>query len=295
MNLFSVKFFLAFVLIFCAVASNAQVTFIHVDILGSPIAESNSSGVITKRLRYEPFGNPLSAPVVDEPGYAGHVYDMDLKLNYMLARYYDPKIGRFYSVDSVGHTLDNPIMSFNRYLYVNNNPYKYTDPTGNYLEAALEAVSIAVGVVSFKMNMEAGNYLSAAADALGVVADTALAAVPIAPGVAGLAIQGARKGGADVAATSGRGRNHLTPDSKAEGDHSTFRRDEDGNVSHYAEWTPNDKNPTGFDQVKRVDTQHSNPHDHTNKVTNEDVPTPHVHDKSVPGGIRPATPDELPR
>ena len=48
----------------------------------------------------------------------------------MQARYYDPVIGRFYSNDPVGWTPENPVMSFNRYLYVNNNPYKYTDPTG---------------------------------------------------------------------------------------------------------------------------------------------------------------------
>ena len=50
----------------------------------------------------------------------------------MQARYYDPIIGRFYSNDPVGFTPSNP-MSFNRYLYVNNNPYKYTDPNGEFL------------------------------------------------------------------------------------------------------------------------------------------------------------------
>jgi len=53
---------------------------------------------------------------------------------YMQARYYDPVIGRFYSndpVDAMGHVArGNPIHGFNRYTYANNNPYKYTDPTG---------------------------------------------------------------------------------------------------------------------------------------------------------------------
>ncbi len=48
----------------------------------------------------------------------------------MQARYYDPLIGRFYSNDPVGFT-GNP-HSFNRYAYVNNNPYKYTDPNGEF-------------------------------------------------------------------------------------------------------------------------------------------------------------------
>jgi uncharacterized protein RhaS with RHS repeats len=46
----------------------------------------------------------------------------------MQARYYDPVIGRFYSNDPVGFTGD--VTSFNRYSYVGNNPYKYTDPDG---------------------------------------------------------------------------------------------------------------------------------------------------------------------
>ncbi|WP_308365247.1 MULTISPECIES: RHS repeat-associated core domain-containing protein [unclassified Microbulbifer] len=81
------------------------------------------------RQHYKPFGETIEAPK-DEVGYTGHKYDKDLGLNYMQARYYDPAIGRFYSNDPVGYTLSNPVMSFNRYLYVNNNPYKYTDPTG---------------------------------------------------------------------------------------------------------------------------------------------------------------------
>ena len=46
----------------------------------------------------------------------------------MQARYYDPVIGRFYSNDPVGFTGE--VDTFNRYSYVANNPYKYTDPDG---------------------------------------------------------------------------------------------------------------------------------------------------------------------
>ena len=52
----------------------------------------------------------------------------------MQARYYDPVIGRFYSnnpVDALSHlNTPNSIHGFNRYAYANNNPYKFTDPTG---------------------------------------------------------------------------------------------------------------------------------------------------------------------
>jgi hypothetical protein len=60
----------------------------------------------------------------------------------MQARYYDPVIGRFYSNDPVGFTGD--VHSFGRYTYVNNNPYKYTDPNG---ESPLHILAAVVGAV----------------------------------------------------------------------------------------------------------------------------------------------------
>lgn len=45
----------------------------------------------------------------------------------MQQRYYDSVIGRFYSNNPIGCT---GVSTFNRYSYVGNNPYKYTDPTG---------------------------------------------------------------------------------------------------------------------------------------------------------------------
>jgi hypothetical protein len=84
-----------------------------------------------------------------------------------------------------------------------------------------------------------------------------------------------------------RGKNHIQPDSSATGPHTVFQRDVDGAVKKYVEYTPNSQNPNGFDQVKRVDTQYSNPHSHGG------IPVPHVH---LPEGkIRPARPNELPK
>jgi RHS repeat-associated protein len=82
-------------------------------------------------MHYKPFGDSIETPV-DPVGYTGHKFDTDLGLSYMQARYYDPVIGRFLSNDPVGYTAKNPVMSFNRYSYVSNNPYKYTDPNGQF-------------------------------------------------------------------------------------------------------------------------------------------------------------------
>ena len=73
-----------------------------------------------------------------------------------------------------------------------------------------------------------------------------------------------------------------------------FRRDgTTGRVSHYETKIPqtNPRNPTPWQVEKRFDGQ--GPSDF-NKATQQHVPTPHVHDPATPGGVRPASADELP-
>ena len=85
----------------------------------------------------------------------------------MQARYYDPVIGRFYSNDPIGWASENPVMSFNRYLYVNNNPYKYTDPNGEFLNvvigAAVGALAEAASQAMSGNGFNAGKILTSAA------------------------------------------------------------------------------------------------------------------------------------
>jgi len=54
----------------------------------------------------------------------------------------------------------------------------------------------------------------------------------------------------------------------------------------------NPLNPSGFDKVQRYDGIGKG---HINKVTKQNVPTPHVNGKSIPGGVRPANPNEIPK
>ena len=48
----------------------------------------------------------------------------------MGARDYDPRLGRWLSADTIVPSFANP-QSLNRYAYVQNNPLRYTDPTGH--------------------------------------------------------------------------------------------------------------------------------------------------------------------
>jgi len=55
---------------------------------------------------------------------------MTNSLHYYQARYYDATLNRFIQPDSIIPNLYNP-QSLNRYSYVQNNPVRYTDPTGH--------------------------------------------------------------------------------------------------------------------------------------------------------------------
>jgi hypothetical protein len=64
----------------------------------------------------------------------------------MQQRYMEPNNARFLQndpIDSLGHIeRGNPVHGFNRKTYANNNPYKYTDPDGEW---AMQAIGAIVG------------------------------------------------------------------------------------------------------------------------------------------------------
>jgi len=104
------------------------VSYYHADALGSPVATTDAARNVLERTYYAPYGEALNR-TVDGPGYTGHVMDAATGLVYAQQRYYDPLVGKFLSVDPVAADPGNG-SNFNRYWYANDNPYRFTDPTG---------------------------------------------------------------------------------------------------------------------------------------------------------------------
>ncbi|MGC4000307.1 MAG: RHS repeat-associated core domain-containing protein [Anaeromyxobacter sp.] len=74
--------------------------------------------------------------------YNGRIYDSGTGFHDNGARMYWPEIARFVSSDSYQGSTASPA-SMNRYSYVVNNPYRYTDPTGHKfveIDASVEPV-----------------------------------------------------------------------------------------------------------------------------------------------------------
>ncbi|MFC1748566.1 RHS repeat-associated core domain-containing protein [Pseudomonadota bacterium] len=126
-------------------ATDTSVLYVHSDLLGSTDTMTDSAGALVSSsdTSFDPFGYPLewdstnsvwNKGVLDvtdtNRGYTGHETDSELGLINMNARLYDPMIGRFVSADPIIPDVYSS-QSLNRYSYVYNNPFGYTDPSGN--------------------------------------------------------------------------------------------------------------------------------------------------------------------
>jgi len=119
--------------------TNNVLTMVHTDHQGSPRATTNGAGAINGWATYAPFGEEWSVNLPDNTkGFTGHLKDNATGLNYMQARYYDPVIGRFLSIDPVTFLDTGDTRYFNRYAYVGNDPINNIDPDGRVIGKAIK-------------------------------------------------------------------------------------------------------------------------------------------------------------
>lgn len=119
-----------------------SVTYYHVDVLGSVVAETDADAVVISRRVYGPYG-ATAGESKDGPGFTGHIDDAQTALVYMQQRYYDPILGVFLSTDPV-QAHEEPVVYFNRYRYAASNPYRFVDPDGRAIQALWGAPAGAV-------------------------------------------------------------------------------------------------------------------------------------------------------
>ena len=97
------------------------------DLLGSIAALTDSTGKVSASYRTDAFGNLLDQKgTIQNPFiFTGREYEPDLGLYYYRARFYDPALGRFMSVDPKWTPA-----KLNKYAYALNAPTRYRDPLG---------------------------------------------------------------------------------------------------------------------------------------------------------------------
>jgi RHS repeat-associated protein len=111
------------------VASAEEVTYYYTNQQGTPLAMADAAGNVIAPADYRPYGTRAIGSPDAGPGYAGHVNDVESGLVYMQARYYDPSVGRFISVDPKPKGPGD-IAGAGAYTYANNNPIGNFDADG---------------------------------------------------------------------------------------------------------------------------------------------------------------------
>jgi RHS repeat-associated protein len=149
--------------------------FLQPDAAGSVISSTWAGGGLLYKENYRPYGEQLNATGNDynQQWFAGQKQDAS-DLIYMGARYYNPVLGRFLSIDPK-EVDPQDLHSFNRYAYANNNPNRYVDPDGN---SPLDVAFLVYDVAKLGIAVYNGAGVGAAALDVGLSALGVLSPVP---------------------------------------------------------------------------------------------------------------------
>jgi len=140
------------------------------DALGSIIDIADTSGNKLQHYVYSAFGILLgiqdanaaditSNPVVNTSyAFAGRELDAETGYYYNRARYYDPSIGRFLQEDPNPGQQNIPITIINHYTYAANNPFAFSDPTGQSFLGDL-FTGILIGIAAIFTGGLAGAFI----------------------------------------------------------------------------------------------------------------------------------------
>jgi RHS repeat-associated protein len=117
------------------------------DGLGSVRGLLDVSGARTDAYSYEAFGSTLSSTGTDENPYrfAGERFVDEIGMYQNRARWLDTGVGRFVSVDPISGQRRNPI-TLQPYLYGNESPISYIDPTGKFSDGLIGVMTITAQV-----------------------------------------------------------------------------------------------------------------------------------------------------
>jgi RHS repeat-associated protein len=126
-----------------AFREGSAIYYVHCGRLQEPLCVTDKAGEVVWKAEYFAFGRAVaSIERVRQPWrLPGQYHDEETGLHYAVARYYDPDLGRYLSMDP----LRLPGNSLNYYTYCDGDPLNRVDPTGE-ISLTLGTVLIAVGV-----------------------------------------------------------------------------------------------------------------------------------------------------
>ncbi len=113
-----------------AMRTGSTLTYLLGDHLGSTSLTTDDLGNFVSELRYKPWGETRysSGTTATSYRYTGQREEVSFGLYFYNARWYDPALGRFAQADSI---VPPGVQGWDRYTAMNNNPVRYTDPSGH--------------------------------------------------------------------------------------------------------------------------------------------------------------------
>ena len=173
------------------IGTNAP-SFLLGDHLGSTAITVSADGTKAAEMRYMPWGEQRYASGTTPTSFrfTGQRQESSLGLYFYGARWYDPALGRFAQADTITPQQQG-VQAWDRYAYTNNNPVRFTDPTGHCID----------GISTIFCAMAIGAVIGATVSTIGYVAIASLTGQEItAGGLAGAAVAGAIGGAVSVIA-----------------------------------------------------------------------------------------------
>jgi RHS repeat-associated protein len=130
-----------------AIVKNEEIFYVFTDRQGSIEKITDTDGEIVSSYAYSAWGvrTLLDGEDITDRGYTGHEHLLALGLINMNGRIYDPVLARFLSPDPFVQAPDFT-QSFNRYAYCLNNPFKFSDPSGEFVVTAI-VIGAVVGII----------------------------------------------------------------------------------------------------------------------------------------------------
>ena len=119
---------------------NGTTSFYLFDGHGNTRMLADADGNITDTYDYDAFGNLTNKTGETENSYlyCGEQYDGTTGYYYLRARYMNPEIGRFITMDTYQGTINDPV-SLHKYLYAGANSVMNVDPSGNMFFPIVDA------------------------------------------------------------------------------------------------------------------------------------------------------------
>ncbi|MFC1570012.1 RHS repeat-associated core domain-containing protein, partial [bacterium] len=154
---------------------------------------SDGLAAVTDKYTYDAFGLLLqrTGSTQNDYMYTGEQYDPNVGFYYLRARYYNPKVGRFTTVDLWKGSIYDPV-SLHKYIYCNNDPVDFVDWSGEYTKVEFITTVVMIGIFSAILAIQISYLLNSSVSdnslIAGLISGIISMGVAVAPWVVGFGL-----------------------------------------------------------------------------------------------------------